>query len=188
MASVGAMDQRVQVMQLSYAETEDIYIWETLYMAWTTAEMDTKSNLFSSVGIGARGVTFTMWANPKLTLLSSIWWKNQFCFVTSIVPVGDGLRSTVQAALCDPITCQADVNAETPGHRFPGILTEKYLGHEQMEPMAVTTTTLVLVVPKVITLARGSLVRCGTLDYEVQVAHELDKYKNEYEISRRADV
>lgn len=188
MASVGAMDQKVQVQQLVYDETANAYTWETLYSAWAAAKLDTKSNLFSSVGIGARGVTFTMWTNPKLTLLKAIRWKNQFCFITAIIPVGDGLHSTVQAAIVDPVTCRRDVDQGETGDLFPGILTEKYLGHEQRDPMAVNTTTLVLVVPKEITLDLGSLARCGTLIYEVQVAHELDEYKNEYEITRKADV
>ena len=188
MASAGAMNQKVQVLQLSHDETANAYIWQPLYTAWAAAELDTKSNLFSAVGIGARGVTFTMWANAKLTLFRAIRWNGAFCFLTSILPAGDGLHSTVQAALCSPVTCQKDPDAEIPGYLFPGILTEKYLGHEQMDPMAVTTTTLVLVVPKEITLDVGHLARCGTINYEVQVAHTLDEYKNEYEISRRADV
>ena len=188
MASAGSMNQQVKVLQLLHNEAENAYTWEPLYTAWAAAERDTKSNLFSSVGIGARGVTFTMWANPKLTLFRAIRWNEEFCFLTSIVPAGDGLHSTVQAALCDPVTCRKDVDQESPGYLFPGILTEKYLGHEQQDPMAVTTTTLVLVVPREITLAIGSLVRCGMKNYEVQVAHELDIYKNEYEVSRRADV
>ena len=189
MASAGAMNNKVKVLQLLHDEAENAYTWEPLYTAWAGAELDTKSNLFSSVGIGARGVTFTMWINPKLTLFRAIRWNGEFCFLTSIVPAGDGLHSTVQAALCDPVTCRKDVdNQDSPGYLFPGVLTEKYLGHEQREPMAITTETLILVVPKEITLTVGSLVRCGAKNYEVQVPHELDEYKNEYEVSRRADV
>jgi len=71
---------------------------------------------------------------------------------------------------------------------FPGVLTEKYLAHQQEWPMSVNDLELVLVAPKPIRLQPGRLVACQGAAWEVLVAHELDKYKNEYEIGRRAEL
>jgi len=191
MASAGAMNQRVQVQTLVYDEDAEKWNWEPLYTSWAEAELNTRRNLFSSVGIGARGVTFTMRRNSRLTLFKSIRWGSQFCFLTSIIHNPGGLYDTVEAALVDLATCRKDPREEIT-YYFPGVLTEKYMGHEQQEPMAVTTTTLVLVTPKDITLSPGSLVQIGASaarnNYHVLTCHELDAYKNEYEISREADV
>jgi len=181
------MNVRLEVLRLVHDESAGRWSWETWYKAWAAAEADARPNLFSSIGIGTRGVTFTMWRNPRLTLTQAIRWNGQFCFLTSVIPT-DRLYCTVQAAIVNPVTCRMDVEQGETGDQFPGVLTEKYLGHEQRDPMAVSTSTLVLVVPKEITLAVGSLVRCDTKVYEVQIAHELDEWKNEYEITREADV
>lgn len=59
--------------------------------------------------------------------------------------------------------------------------------YEQLDPLAVVTWDYVLVMPKVITLDPGSWVICGGRYYRVLVPHELDEYKNEYEIRRKED-
>ena len=71
---------------------------------------------------------------------------------------------------------------------FPGILTEKYLAHRQEWPMSVNDMELVLVVSKIIQLRPGRLVECLGASWEVLVPHELDEFKNEYEIGRRAEL
>lgn len=184
MVDARGMRDRVTVLQITHDVTTDTYDWTALYQAWASVKLENRSNLFSSVGIGARGVSLTMWRNPRLTLHHAIRLKNgQFCFLTAVVPVGDGLHSTVQAALCTPVSCRSE---DGPG--FPGILTEKYLGHQQLEPHAVTTTTYVLVAPEEIHLAAGSLITIDGTDYEVQIAHLLDEYKHEFEITRLEDA
>ena len=54
--------------------------------------------------------------------------------------------------------------------------------------MSANELGLVLVTPKPITLRPGSLVEVRGAAWEVLVAHELDRYKNEYEIGRRVDL
>lgn len=54
--------------------------------------------------------------------------------------------------------------------------------------MSVNELGLVLVVPKAITLRPGYLVEVRGAAWEVLVPHELDQYKNEYEIGRRLDL
>lgn len=59
--------------------------------------------------------------------------------------------------------------------------------HEQLEPMARNTICYVLVTPKAIALTSGSLVEIAETPYEVLLAHDLDPYKNEYEIKRTGE-
>ena len=100
---------------------------------------------------------------------------------------GDPGFQVVKAALCGPVDCIQDADMETQGCRFPGILTEKYVGHEQLDPHAEVTGDLVLVTPKAVALKPGSWVIVGDRYFLVRVPHELDPFKNEYEVRRKED-
>lgn len=182
----GDLDQRVRVRELRYDQDADVFSWEDAYTAWARAEVDAGRNLFSAVGIGARGVTFTLRKNARLTLYKSLVWRGQFCFPTAILDAEPGFME-VKAALCDTVSCRKDLDRAAPGSRFPGVLTEKYVGHEQEMPYGEVTRTLVLVTPKDVALAPGSVVSAGGERFRVLVPHELDMYKNEYEIRRVED-
>ena len=54
--------------------------------------------------------------------------------------------------------------------------------------MSVNELGLVLVTPKAVKLRSGCLVEVRDSAWEVLVPHELDEYKNEYEIGKRADL
>lgn len=189
MAYIGAGDlrERVQVRRLVYDEDTDTWEWATDWGTWAKAEQSDRTCIFSTVGIGARSVTFTLRKNALVTLDHAFLWRGHFCFLASLT---DGPRPglmEVKAALCETAKCRKDVDRSPAGCRFPGVLTEKYLRHEQERPQSSTETVLVLVTPKVIELAAGSLVEAGGRDYEVRVCHTLDPHKNEYEIARKAD-
>ncbi|WP_455581197.1 hypothetical protein [Dysosmobacter sp.] len=188
MASITGSDlkQPVRVLRLKHDETESRYVWAEDYPSWVKAEQDTRSNLFSAVGIGARGVTFMMRKNKRLSLFHAIRWQGQFCFLTSITDAEPGFV-TVKAALCEPVLCQKDADKTPPGCQFPGILTEKYVGHSQPDFHAEVTTDYVLVTPKAVELAPGSWVIADGRYYRVRVPHLLDPYKNEFEIRRKED-
>lgn len=180
------LKERIQVQRLLHYPEANAFAWEVKRTTWAKAEQDARKNLFSSVGIGARGVTFTLRWNPELTIVDSFLWRGQFCFLTSIVD-GDPGFQVVRAALCEPSECQKDADKDPAGCRFPGILAEKYVGHEQLDPHAEVTGDLVLVTPKAVTLAPGSWVTAGDRYFLVRVPHELDPFKNEYEIRRKED-
>lgn len=185
MATTGSnLNQTIQVLELK--KTGDVYAWEKARGTWAAAEADIRNNLFSSVGVGARGVTFTIRKSRTLTLHNAFRWRGRFCFLTSIVD-GDPGFQVVRAALCEPSECQKDADKDPAGCRFPGVLTEKYVGHEQLDPHAEVTGDLVLVTPKAVTLAPGSWVTVGDRYFLARVPHELDPFKNEYEIRRRED-
>lgn len=178
------MNQAVQVLELK--KTGDVYAWEKARRTWAAAEQDDRKNLFSDLGVGARGVTFTIRKSWTLTLHNAFLWRGRFCFLTSIVD-GDPGFQVVKAALCEPAACLQDADREARGCRFPGILTEKYMGHEQLDPHAEVTGDFVLVTPKKVSLAPGSWVTVNGAYFLVRVPHELDPFKNEYEVRRKED-
>lgn len=185
MSTTGSnLNQAIQVLELR--RDGDVYAWEKARGTWAAAEQDTRNNLFSSVGVGARGVTFTIRKSRTLTLHNAFRWRGQFCFLTSIVD-GDPGFQMVRAALCEPSECQKDADRDPAGCRFPGILTEKYVGHEQLDPHAEVTVDFVLVTPKEVSLKPGSWITVSGAYFLVRVPHELDPFKNEYEIQRRED-
>lgn len=187
MAYIGAgqLDQHLEVLELRETSS-GLWEWVKLRRAWATLEQTTKTNLFSKVGVGARDAAVVI-RRQSLTLHQALRWKGQHLFLTSITK-RDRMHLDVQAALVDPVLCRANTDEEEPGAAFPGILTEKYAKWEQPEPYSINRLTYVLVAPKVIQLQRGGLVEVDGVNYEVQVAHTLDPYKNEYEIVRTEDL
>lgn len=180
------LDQVVEVLELQKDDSGN-YTWGRIQRRWASVDLNTTRNLFSSIGIGARGAAVVLRTAPALTLHNALRWKGQFLFLTSMI-VGDNRDCLeLQAALVEPTECQADMD-QRGGIRFPGILTEKYMKWEQPEPYSVNRLAYVLVTPKPIQLQRGSLVGVSGINYEVQLAHTLDPYKSEYEIVRTEDL
>ena len=198
-----SLKERLQVQRLLYDSDTDTYAWTEDRLIWAEAARDDRSNLFSSVGVGARGATFTIRRSPRLTLRNAFRWRGRFCFLTAIMD-GDPGFQTVKAALCEPVFCTAVPQRRElgPGNRpkltegprvsFPGVLTEKYVRYAREETYAKTETAYVLVTPKEIALEEGTLVTVqegpAAGVYSLQARHALDDYKNEYEIVRRRDV
>ena len=187
MAYIGAgrLDQPLEVLELRQT-SEGTWEWVPIRRAWAQVEQTAKTNLFSKVGEGARDAAVVI-RRQSLTLHQALRWKGQHLFLTSITK-RDRMYLDVQTALVDPVLCRANTDEEEPGATFPGILTEKYAKWEQPEPYSINRLTYVLVAPKVIQLQRGGLVAVDGVNYEVQLAHTLDPYKNEYEIVRTEDL
>ncbi len=181
------LDEKVEILSLIQDETTNDLAWHPVRKCWAAVDLDLQKNIFSSIGIGARGATIAIRAEQKLSLHQALRWRGQFLFLTSIILASSRDKKEVKAALCTPVDCQADVDQPSPGIHFPGILAEKYVGHEQQEPLAVVTRDLVLVVPKAVVLAPGAWVQVGPDIYQVLAPHELDEWKNEYEIRRKED-
>lgn len=199
-----AGDLRERVTLLELTETSEGYEWAEGPTVWANVELTGKTNLFSRVGIGARDAKITLRRRP-LTLHQAVRWRGQHLFLSEILPPADGFME-VKAAVVSPkmwagqrfrtsidTEHQNQPRHETlPPLHFPGIITEKYLGHQMDERHASTVTTYVLVTPKAVELSPGDLV--SVLDteppetYKIQVAHTLDVWKNEYEITRKKDV
>ncbi len=195
-----ALRQKIELLELR--RNEDGYRWEVRRDCWAEIEYDTRSNLFSSVGTGARGATVTIRPDRALTLHHAARAGGQFLFLTAIVLSGRRDRQELRAALCEPVTLAAKPQDRTgrdamnrpaavkvPGFTFPGILTEKYFRNEAEDVYRLETQQRVLVTPKAVTLRAGDLVqREDETPYTVRQVLELDPFKNEYVLERRWDA
>lgn len=194
--------ESVEILQLLQDEDTGNFAWTPVQRCCASVGLDTKSNLFSSVGIGARGATVILRPRLKLTLHQAMRWNGQFLFLTSIILSQERDRLDVKAALCEPVTLTAKPQVRTgrdglnrpivtqqPDFTFPGILTEKYYQNALDEIYQAETLQRVLVTPKAIVLRPGDLVQPGAeAAYTVRQALDLDPYKNEYVIERRKDI
>ena len=187
MAYIGAgrLDQPLEVLELRETSA-GVWEWVTIRRAWGQVEQTAKTNLFSKVGVGARDAAIVL-RTQLLTLHNALGWRGQHLFLTAVTH-RDRNHLDVAAALVELVECRADADERGDGTRFPGVLTEKYAKWDQPEPYSVNQLTYVLVTPKGIVLQRGGLVAAAGINYEVQVAHTLDPYKNEYEIVRTEDL
>ena len=197
----GRLNKAVHVLELRET-APGAWEWGPIRRTWTMLTLQTKKNLFSSVGIGARGAELILRRQP-LTLHNALLWGEQHLFLSAILPEGR-LHLRVQAAPAEPVTCLATrtedtvgeagrpTTAETMRMTFPGVLTEKYARYEREETHAENETSYVLVVPKAIQLKASDLVTVqegpAKAVYYVTICHVLDPYKNEYEIVWQGDV
>lgn len=180
----GKLNKAAQVLELRET-APGAWEWASVRRAWASITFQSKTNLFSKVGIGARDAAVIVRRQP-LTLHHALRWGDTHLFLTSITPMGRN-HLEVDAAVVEVARCQADMD-EGGGIRFPGVLTEKYARFAQESPYAANTLTYVLVTPKPIRLQRGGVVAVNGTEYAVELAHELDAYKNEYEITRTEDL
>ena len=198
--TVNAIRDRVEVLDL--LPTADGWTWGAVRKTWARVELTGKTNLFSKVGLGARDVAVTM-RRQDLTLGQALRHRGKHLFLTSLVESERGWYD-LTAAVVEPTPCvgrpvknemgegNRPVRVEQPPITFPGVVTEKYLGRQRDGDGThdVVTRTLVLVTPKAVELAEGDLVDLGGQEpgtYAVALAHRLDPWKNEYEITRKAD-
>lgn len=176
--------------------------WVPLSRRKASVEQGNGKNLFSSVGIGARDVKIIL-RRQELSPHQAILWKGQHIFISSVLPKGRQ-HIEVSAAMVAVVQCKGETFKSKlgPGNRpirekdgeirFPGILTEKYVGYEREASHATASVTYVLVTPKVVKLSEGDLVTISEGNssgvYNIQKSHRLDDYKNEYEIAFSHDV
>lgn len=163
-------------------KTESTWDWVEYKKAWAKATPTGRMAIFSNSGVGSHEVEFIL-RRQRFSLGNAIEWKGRFCLPTSVEPLGPG-HLLVKAAQVRLLPCKG-VDRDTEREvKFPAVVTEKYMGHVQDEPMAQNTVRLVLVVPKSIRLKLGSLVELPDAPYWVKIPHELDPDKNEIEIER----
>lgn len=152
--------------------------WQTVRRTWGQVTLTERKSVYSVHGIGAAGVTVILRRQP-LTLDNALRWRGQHCLITAIRPLGR-LYLSIDAALVELSQCRDTVTDAT----FPAVMTEEYVQHQQLEPMAVDTHRRVLVTPKAVRLAPGPLVEVDGTPWPVLTPYELDPHKNEYIIGR----
>ncbi len=148
-------------------------------------EFSEKKTLFSSVGLGARTVLFTIRRRP-LALGDLLELGGQAHYVTAIQPV-ERTYLAVTTAQVSVVRCLKVNLGREPGLAFEAIMTEKYLRYEQTEPMYTVSQQYVLVTTKAVGLATNDLIEIAGEVYVVRIGHCLDSCKNEYEIFREVE-
>ena len=189
----GEMNEQVTILGLQKADF--VYSWVDKTQIWAKADAEATKNLFSEVGNGAKSVKFTVW-KQDFTLHNAFRWNGDFCFLTDITEI-DHMYYEVTAAMIEPKTCiqlQGDGQQDDfrrpeesdpkPVLTFPACLVEKYHGFQKLNPQSQVVTTYVLVTPKEVALVSGDLLKIDGLIYSVQIVHDIENYKNEYEIGR----
>lgn len=196
------LKHQIEILELKKDEETGNYAWVQRKERWADVELDTRKNIFSEIGIGARGATILIRPDHELTLHQAMRWQGQFLFLTSIILGERRDRQEIKAAICYPATLTAKHQARTGRDAmnrpmveqqstldFPGILTEMYYRNESDEIIRKATQRRVLVTPKAIVLRAGDLVQQGSeAPYTVRQVLDLDPYKNEYVIERQEDV
>ena len=201
MTHAGELRDRVAVLRYERSGEGD-WSWWPERAVWAKAEPDAKPSLFSSVGVGARGLTLTVrearWLSPALAFR----YRGVLAFITSILPdaTHPGYLS-VRCALCDTRILTAKPQNRTgrdqlnrpvavpqPEFEFEGILTERYYRNSADEISRALTLERVLVTPKGFTLRVGDIVADGERRYTVRQVLDLDAYKNEYILEAQEDA
>lgn len=197
----GKLNKPAQVLELRET-SQNVWEWVPVRRAWAQIEFQAKTNLFSSVGIGARDAAMVI-RRQSLGLHNAMSWGGHHLFLTSITDHGRGHldvdAAVVQCAKCAAARYEARKGAGNRPERtqvmqatFPAVLTEKYVRYGQEKTYSEVKTCYVLVTPKQIALRVGDLVEVkdgpAAGSYHILTPHVLDAYKNEYEIVREADA
>ncbi|QEY34619.1 hypothetical protein FL966_05885 [Caproiciproducens galactitolivorans] len=194
--NAGELNEQISVLELQ--QIGIVCGWNVKRVMFGKVEKLNKTNLFSQVGIGVKSVKFTV-RKQDLSLFNAFRWKGDFYFLTDIVEI-KRMYYEVTAARIEPKICTVTRITVTKNERknpvkrkeilltFPGCLVEKYMGYAQQKPQAVSEIQYVLVTPKAVALKLADLVEIEGVTYNVQIAHTLDQYKNEYEILVQKDV
>lgn len=192
------MNTKISVLALE--GDNNTYTWNQKDSLWAKVEQLKGKNIFSSFGMGARSVKFTIRKNSSISLHNAFKWQGKHCFLTDILELNKECYE-VLTALIEPKICTVErtgkptlnelnrpVYSDPITISFPACLTEKYLGYTQGVPMATVENRLVLVTPKDIELEPGEIVIIENVPYTVEVPHILDEFKNEYEVMARGDA
>lgn len=200
------MRERVTILTLTARADGTGWEWVPNKTTWAKAEKTGKLSLFSTIGAGQEGYTFTLRRQP-LTPAQALRWRGRFAFVTDL-SFPDRGHIEVGGALIEPMACSVTRTKigkdalnrpslqDSQTLTFPACIVEKYAGFTAGDIHDTTTQTLVAVCPKAVTLAPGEIVTVGgILDkdcrpcrYRVQTPHELSEFKNEYELVREEDA
>lgn len=185
-SACGDLRERVEILTCGQNADGTEMAWRTERSVWANVQPSTARTIFSTAGLSAPGVEILLRWQP-LERTQALRWRGRHVYITDIKP-RDLSHLLVTGAIVPVSQCVADVHAGSGTLRFPAVLTEKYLKHEQLEPYAINLITYVLVTPPDVELQRGGLVQVDGTAYEVQLAHVLDSTKREYEIVRKEDL
>lgn len=192
----GKLRDRVTLLRLTGGA--DLAFAETA-QAWAQVRETGRKNNFAKIGIGADGVEIVL-REREITLHDAILWNGCHYFLTNITREGTApVCLKIQAARVPCRTAEAyryrtsrgktgyPVNTPERLGSFPACLTEKYLGSREETSHMENETRLVAVTPKAAAYQVGDLFEISGKRYRVMVVHDLEDWKNEYEIQRVED-
>ena len=195
--NIGKLRDRGWLMRLT---GEEELRFEAVRSLWMEAAETGRKNLFSQAGIGADGAEFTI-RSCDLTLHDAILWNGRHYFLTNIERAGIHpvyFRVSAARVPCETVTVfraatsRDDLSRAKRTEReigsFPGCITEKYLGEEVGKSHLELEKRRVAVAPKAAVYRPGDVFEILGERWRVVLCHDLEAWKNEYEIERTEDV
>lgn len=148
---------------------------------WAQARPTGRRSIFASFGLAAEEYEFVTRCNTALPG-DTLRMNSTDYFVTSAEREALSWYK-VLAARVALSSCRRGNTA------FFGVLTEKYAANNDEEAYRSDERTVILITPKLAILREGDEVEIDEKSvYIVRLAHDLDPYKNEYEIWGRRDI
>jgi len=193
----GKLRKRGWLMRL--AGEEDLR-FEAVRSLWMDVTETGRKNIFSRVGIGGDGAEFIV-RSCDLTLHDAILYEGQHYFLTDIEKTGIcpvWFRVMAARVPCETVTVfRTETSRSDLGRAkqtvsvigsFPGCITEKYLGEEVGKSHLELEKRRVVVAPKAAVYKPGDTFEILGARWRVVLVHDLEAWKNEYEIERTDDV
>ena len=167
-----ALTEKIEILTLVLDDETGALSWVSERKRWAAVKLDSQRNLFSAVGVGARGVTVTIRPDRRLTLRDAIRWNGEFLHLTAISMGAERDRQEIRAAICHPETLTAKPQDRT--------------GRDaRNRPVAIPQAAYTFPVE----LRTGDLIQQGdSAPYTVLQRLDLEDYKNEYVIEHRRDA
>ena len=176
------MRSRIGVMD--YRMTENGYAWVENRKIWGAVERVYQRAPFSNYAVYAA-------RSAEVVTAAGVCWEEGMCIdgeygmISKIVPQGHFKQKITVVFL--PLRHCFTVGASGKV-RFQAVMGEKYVRHEQREPMAVNVAAYVLITPKVMCLQAGKIVEVEGESYVVLAEHTAGEVRNEYEIAKTKDL
>lgn len=173
----GIFKDRVQLLEYDAQAGQ----WIKAREIWCQARREGKANLFSKIGVGAEGWRFTM-RRQQITLHNALFAGGYHHVITSI----EG-QERMYAIVCAARVRLTQVSRGPELGSFPAVLSEKWAGYSADAAKSTSEDRLVMTTPKAERAAVNDVLTIDGEYWYVELAHELDEYKNEYEIVRKRD-
>ena len=172
--NAGKLDTLVSIVSYNDESGE----WVAVRDVWAAKEQLTKTNVFSKIGFGTDSVKFTI-RSTDLTMHNAIQYGGYHYIITD-TEHNEGrymVLTTAKVRL-------TDVSRGPNAGSFKAILTEKWNGYATDAAKSTNSDRLVMVVPKSVTVSVNDVLDIEGSYWYAEIQHELDEFKNEYEIVR----
>lgn len=202
---VGALRDLIQFLKLEQTESGFEWVSQTNMFAQvkqkSSKNMSSSKNIISAVGLVVPIAEITI-RKRYITLDNALMFRGQHYFITNIEehPDSRNFYKVTTAAITPKIcsvqrrTAELDpvynrpILSDNTKITFPACVIKEKARTEVETPRTNTEQSLVIVVPKAITLNVGEQITLGGKVWRVIEPYEFDEWKNEYEIIRNDDA